>query len=277
MKNILVGVDASRRSRAAVEQAVDLAAPLNARVHLLQAVEPVGPAHSIDLGGSDDPLAILDRNAAMTTDPDSASPMVEEDDDAAAAVRLCSDAHVPCTYQRPHGMATRLLREHSVAMDLLVVGRRGTVARKAVGATASALLADPPTPVLLCQEIAAPVERALLAYEPNPAGGRALKLAGSLCSELNIGLDVVVTGKGRRETGKTLEQAMTVLRAYHVEGERMQYHGRPGEALQAAALELQSSIIVVPHHQTCSLALHRPSETVRAAVTFPTAMTLVVP
>ena len=277
MKNILVGVDTSRRSRVAVEQAVDLAGSLSARVHLLQAIEPVGPAHSVDLGGGDDPLAIIDRNAAMSADPDATPKVPEEDDDAAAAVRLCSEANVPCTYQCPHGMATRVLREASVAMDLLVLGRRGTTGRKAVGATASALMANPPTPVLLCQEVTAPVERALLAYEPSAAGGRALKLAGALCSELNIGLDVVVAGQNRRQAGRVLEQAMAVLRAYHVEGESMQYQGRPGEALQAVALELQSSIIVVPHNQTCSLAPHRLSSTVQAAVTFPTAMALVVP
>jgi nucleotide-binding universal stress UspA family protein len=277
MKNILVGLDTSRRSQVAVEQALDLAAPLNARVHLLQAIEPAGPVAPLELGTPADPLAVIDRNSAMASDPDDAPAPVKDDDDAAAAIRLCHEANVPCTYQCPHGMAPRLLREHSIAMDLLVMGRRGTTARRAVGATATAILAAPPAPVLMCREMPATVDRALLAYEPSAAGGRALKLAGSLCTELNIGLDVVVAGQGRREAARVLDQAMKVLRAYHVEGEQMQYQGKPAEALQTAALELASSIIVVPHHQSCPLVMRKPSETVRAALDFPTAMALVVP
>ena len=51
---------------------------------------------------------------------------------------------------------------------------------------------------------------------------------------------------------------------------------RAAEALQTSALELQSSAIVVPQ-QPNGLLRQGPSQAARAAIDFPTALTLIVP
>jgi nucleotide-binding universal stress UspA family protein len=273
MRNILVGFDKSRSALIAVSQATALASGLGARMHILQAVEQVGPGSELDLSPEDDPVAHLDRLDAMMTEPE--APLAA-DDDLAPAVRICEDAKVVCTHSRRNGMAVRVLREECLAMDLLVLGRRGTIGRKVVGSTATTIVSRPIVPTLLCRDTEIPWRRALVAYEVSANGGRALKVAGELASALNMGLDVVVADVDRERGRKAAEYAGRVLRGYHLDGEFVQHQGRIAEALQSAALQFQSSVVVVPDGRNGPWPWSR-SEAVLAAIEFPTALALVVP
>lgn len=272
MHNILVGLDSSRSAETALRQAIAVAEGLNSRLHLLRAIEPVGPGSEAVIDQPDDPISILDRVDAMMEEDELGLP--SDDDELAAALRLCEDAGVACSYQRLHGMAPHVLREQCVAMDLLVLGRRGAIARKPLGSTTTSLLLHPIVPTLLCREETVPWRRLLLAYDGSPAGGRALKLAGGLASGLNVDLDVLVAEPERQRVSHALDYAKRALRAYHVEGEFVQHRGRIVEFLQGAALELQSSAVVVPDGHT---RLWQRSATVNAAIKLPGCLTLVVP
>lgn len=274
MKNILVGYDNSRWALIALEQAIGLASGLHARLHLLQAMEPVGPASEVaDVAPSEDPLSYMDRMDAMMTEDDT-PPL--RDEDLAAAVRMCEEAGVHCVQHKQSGLAVRVLREYSPAMDLVVLGRRGTIGRRLVGSTASSVISRPIVPTLLCRDEQVAWRRLLLVFENSVTGGRAVKVAGTLASELNLGLDVVIADSDRERGRRTGEQAKMALRAYHVEGEFIYHEGRVAEALQSAALQLQSSVVIVPQGRTCAWPWSR-SEAVRAAIEFPTALALVVP
>lgn len=249
---------------------------VGARVHLLHAVEPVGPADRIEIGASDSPLAILDRNEALTELKAEEEQPAPGDDSVSAVLQACHTAQVSCSFKRVHGMARRVLREQSRAMDMLVLGRHGERGRRPLGATASAILTRPAAPTLLCLEEVTRFERVLLAYEPTPSGGRALRLAGELCEDLNIELDVLVADHRREWLDRNLDYAKGLLRSYHVEGEHIKHHGPAAGALATYALELQSSLLVVPQERPC-LLLSTIRPLARAAVTFPTAMAMVVP
>lgn len=275
MRNILFGYDGSDAATVALRQALMLAGALGARLHLLQALEPVGSASEIaDLGLADDPVSYLDRLDQMMAE-DAPTP-IPEDDSLAAAVRTCEEAGIVSTWQRLHGTAVRVLREHCPPMDLLILGRRGTLGRRLVGLTASSIISRPVVPTLLCRDTVIPLRRLLLAYEPTPTGGRALKLAGSLGEALNVDVDVVAADVERDRARRSVEQARMALRAYHLDGETVPHEGRLSDALQSAALEYQSSVVLVPHGRTGSWPWLR-SDGVRAAIEFPTALALVVP
>ena len=274
MYNLLVGLDGSRHSETALRQTLALADGVGARLHLLQAVEPIGPENMIDLTPRDDPLSILDRNDAMVAEQTDG--VLPGDDDLGAAQRMCEDAGVPCRCQRQNGMASRVLLEQSLAMDLLVLGRRGAVSKTLGGRTAASILRRPLVPTLLCQDDLVPWRQMLLVYEPTAAGGRALRLAGGLASELNIGLDVLHAGPSRDQVRRGLQYAKNVLRAYHVDGEFLAERGTSASALRGAALDLHSSVVIAPDHR-CSTWPWVRSETVRSAIDYPGAMALVVP
>jgi len=274
MFNLLVGLDGSRHSETALRQTLALADDVGARLHLLQAIEPIGPENAIDLSPGDDPLSILDRNEAMTAEGEDMA--LNGDDDLGTAQRICDDAGVACRCWRQSGMATRVLLEQSLAMDMLVLGRRGAVSRSMIGRTATSILRRPVVPTLLCQEDVVPWNRMLLVFEPTAAGGRALKLAGGLASELNAELDVLYAGPSKDQVRKSLHYAKNVLRAYHVEGEFVAERGSNVSALRSTALDLQSSVVITPD-RPCGTWPWVRSELVRSAVDYPGAMTLVVP
>ncbi len=278
MRNILIGYDGSRGAEAALAQGVSIADGLQARVRLVQAVEPVGVLEHGDVEVSNEvsnePLDVLDRaDKAYLGDEEPALP---EDEDGRAAVLACEEAGVVCYWSRLHGMATRVLSEQSLAMDMLVLGRHGTTGRSAVGRTAAGIVFRPLIPTFLCKDEVMPLSRLLLAYETSVCGGRALKTAGELASGLNLGLDIVVADSNRRRGETTLAYVRDALRAYHVEGEYVHHRGTPSEAIQSAALELQSSVLVVS--DGCrGMWPWSKSPRVRAAVEFPGAPCLIVP
>ncbi len=273
MHNLLVGFDGSRGAQMALRQIIPLAAGLRARLRVVQVVEPIGPSSKINLEVGDDPLSILDRSEALMTEE---TPLPPDDDALAAAAQTCEQAGVIATYQTLHGMAARVLREEAVAMDLLVVGRHGTTGRHALGTTAATLTRQALVPTLLCRDEMVPWQRLLVAFEPSPVGGRALKLAGALAAGLNLGLDVLVADPQRSRAQEALSYARRALRAYHVEGEGMQHTGRMPGALETIAAQWQSSVVIVPD-EPCRTWLWRPSPTVAAALRLPHALILIVP
>ncbi len=275
MRNILVGFDGSRGADTALRQALPIADALGARVSLLQAVEPLDVVENPAGSEAFDPMAVVDRLEQMSIDPENRPPRAE-DDAGAIAARLCEDAGVTYRWRSQHGMATRVLSEQSVAMDLIVVGRHGAAGRYPIGRTASQLIFHPTAPTVVCQEAPVALRRVMLGYEPTTGGGRALRVAAALCSALNISLDVLVADPDRRRGRITQEYASQTLRAYHVEGEQMRHEGPLHEGLRAAALELAEPLIIIGNGHRCCLPWVR-SRTIQAALNVPGAMTLVVP
>ena len=274
MHNLLVGYDGSRHSEVAVRQAADLAGLLGARLHLHRAIEPSGPENMADLGPASDPLAVIDRVDALTNDEH--FPTLQDDEFPPAVTRACEESGAVTTFNVAHGTPIRTLRERSVAMDMLVLGRHGRSGRVPIGATASNVVSRPIIPTLLCRDTLVPWGDVIVAYENTPTGGRALKLAGELSNLLNVTLDVIIAETERDKLRKSEAYVNTVLRAYHIEGSQMRHEGKMSDALTRAALEYQSSIVVVPDGRYCPWPWSR-SETVRAALQFPAAMALVVP
>jgi len=273
MRNVMVGFDGSRGSRAALRQAMLLADATSARLHLLQAVEPIGPATEL-LADDDDPVSLVDRIDARAAEDE--LPIVEDDGDLSLAVKMCEERGIVCSHERLHGMARRLLRERSVGMDLLVVGRRGTMGRSRVGASAASIIHQPTIPTVLCRDEIVPWDRLLLCYEPSIAGGRALQLAGSLASGMNVVLDVVCADQRREAAHRNVQAARKVLRAYHVEGEDVPHVGRMADAVPSACLQLRSSVVIIPAALPWPWSWSR-NPVVEAAVDFSAAIPVVVP
>lgn len=273
MHNILAGLDGSRNADTVLRQALGLCAGPRARLHLVHAVEPGGPDTDLALEEPGDPLAILDRAEALSSEAEVAP---ADDDEMAAAVRTCEEAGVTCTHRRLHGPAWSVLRDQAPAMDALVIGRHGHAPGRPLGANAAAIIARPVVPTVLCREEVIPWERLLLAFENSAAGGRALKFTGELAAELNVSLDVLVAAPEREPAARTLAYAQNALRAYHVDGEFVHHRGHTPEVLQSAALELNSAVVAVPAGPGRTW-LRAYGATVNAALHLPGALVIIVP
>ncbi len=276
MRNILVGYDGSRGSATALRQTIPLAEALQSRVRVVQAVEPVSPQDMVRMDEGPDPVTVVDRVEAMRSREEVDEGPLPSDPDLDAAARIVENAGITCSLQTRSGMATRVLPEQAIAMDMLVLGRHGTLRRSAVGRTAASIIYHPTVPTLLCQEEPLPLHRLLLVYEPTPSGGRALRVAGELASELNVTLDVAVPDTDRRRGEENLAYVSSALRAYHVEGERVRFNGALPEAVSEMALDMGSSMVVLGDGHSCLWPWSKPAN-IRAAVQVPGALSLVVP
>lgn len=274
MHNVMIGYDDSRYSDVAVQQAVALAERSGARLHLLHAMEPVGPGNAIEIGPSSDPVAYIDRMEKLRSPEE--PPLHEDMDGPAEALARCEEAGLVARLQTVRAMAVPALRENCVAMDLLVLGRRGTVGRREIGSTASNVMSRPVVPTLLCRDTVVPWGDVMVAYEPTPNGGRALKTGALLAQELNTALDVVIADP-EREKGRRAEAYVSrALRAFQLDGRVERHEAKVAEALQHAALEHPCSVVVAPAGRACPWPWTR-SDVVNSALSYPGALALVVP
>jgi nucleotide-binding universal stress UspA family protein len=276
IKNILVDYGADRGYRVALRQALDIARPAQARLHLAQVVPLGGGAGETGLVSSveADAYAVSAATGAQPEEfaGEEASVELEE------AAQLCAEEGVAYTRGRYFGEASGRLLELSRLAELVVVARheegRGS-GPGGLGRTARRLAQAASTPTLFCDREALSCTSAMLLYEPRSGGGRALSLAGEMCSLLNISLNVVCCGYGEVNAARAEEEARRALRAYHVEGQFTAASGPPAEALQTAALDWGNPLVVVPG--PARRGWLADTTTVQAAFGLPNTLVLLVP
>jgi nucleotide-binding universal stress UspA family protein len=109
---VVVGIDGSEASDAALRRAVDEASPRGARLRIVCAWDTPAAYFTGGLPRSDDLMSGFELHARDVTD--------------AALARVAElDASVECEARTPRGHAADLLVQESTGADLLVVGSRG--------------------------------------------------------------------------------------------------------------------------------------------------------
>ncbi len=247
IRNILVGHDASRSSEVAVAQALSLAEATGARIHLVTVAEDTDAPVEEELG----PQALDPVEAAM--------PPGEGEDEVEPALiptnveairRMCESRHIVCDHEVLFGTSpgARLIRR-SWLVDLVVIGRcsgRSQGAPGRLGPTADFMARHFVTPTLICAREYLELRSVLVPYQAFLSDGRALAFAGELCEALNASLDLLVCDRDRRAAGTALEAAQEALRAYKIEGKRSVSLTSPADGLAKAAMEGETSLILVP-------------------------------
>lgn len=275
MRNIVVGYDGSRSSEAALQQTIAIADPSNARLRLVHAIEPVGPEDQPEVDETTDILSALDQTEQRRQSQEEIAASQQEAELAHPAA-ICDQYEVSCSTTISYGMAAHVLVKQALGADLLAIGRHGTVARGFIGQTARKLIFRPRVPTLLCCDQVVPVERLLLAYERTAEGGRALKLAADLSTDLNASVDVIVADESRRDADDDLEYARAMLAPHRVQATFMRHRGGMAEALQSTVPDMQSSLVVISNGHA-SIWPWAKSPTIKAATGFPGTLPLVVP
>lgn len=265
IKNILLGYSGARGAQVALSQALELARPAKARLHVTM-IEA--------MASRDSQVALLpDPEVAGLRLPDTggeaAEPELPPDGDAALEelAETCRREDVFCTFNHHYGEAGVRLVQLSRLADLLVVGRRDDPAissRQPPGRTARYLATHPATPTLFTDREHLPVKSATLYYVPRQAGGRALARAGEVANLLNISLNVVCLPYEGIDAAAAEEEARFALRAYHLDGEWERASATLAEALANTTLSWNDPLVVVPapprglllsNHETTRLAL----------------------
>lgn len=246
IRRILVALDASTHSLAALQAAADLAARLQAEL-LGLFVEDENLLHLAGL-----PFAHELQSPAATRRPMSSERMAQDlhlqAQQARRALAAAAErAQVRWSFQIVRGQVTPAVLQAALEVDLLALGRvsRPLSRRRKLGSTARAATAETKRAVLLMQHggnLSYPV---LVTYDGTPAGRQALLAAGQLARAGGDHLNVLLLG----DSADTLRQLQEEADAW------LARRGLAGRYLWLPEARVESLITLVQKAGPCVLVL----------------------
>ncbi len=245
-RNILVAIDSSADSGAAVDAAIWMAKGLKGAIHGVHVVDPSLYELSVapDLGGG------LGFEPTYQVSEEVRKLLEEE------AGRLLEAFEIRC---RAEGLACRSIRERGRvadgigdalrSSDLLVMGARSGEkgsGKPSIGASAEAMVRSSFLPVLVVPSPFRPVARPMLAWDGSGRASRALLRAANFCERLALPLKVV-TVEEEGEGARLISEVATYLEPYGVKATPIIRSGDPRKEIRAAAAEGADLLFVGSH------------------------------
>jgi len=211
LRRILVALDASPQSHAALDAAVRLAAALGAEVEGLF-VEDETLLRASQLPFAEEVRAYTAPPRRLNDDRMQRQ-LRHRAEHAEHALRKAAErGDVPYTFHTEQGDVTRELLRAAAETDLLVLGKTSTESsRRRLGSTCRTLLADASSPVLVLRRTMPAQKPLLLYYDGSAPAEAALDLAARLARQDGVGLHVLLPAHDEAETDHLGEQ----VRARH--------------------------------------------------------------
>lgn len=234
IRRIVVALDASRSSMAALEAAADLAAAVNAELAGLF----VEDENLVRLAGL--PLArefdhLSDQPRSLEADALRRHMARQASRVKRALSQQAETRSVAWSFRTVRGHVTREVRAAASSADLLVLGARGRSPGSMIGSTARELLNEMPTLLLVAPPTGARRGSVDVLFDGTEVGERALTLASDLALTRDRPLRVLIAPDGEEE--KRQDHARAVL------GELAglaTYEELDTQALHAAPVRLQA-------------------------------------
>ncbi|MBV6434215.1 MAG: hypothetical protein IANPNBLG_04460 [Bryobacteraceae bacterium] len=212
IRRILVALDTSPSSQAALEAAVALAERLNAEVCGLF-VEDVDLLRVAESPYAREILYPSAEEGRLTRGGIEKRLRVQGEQARRALTAAAQRANVPCTFLSVRGKVSSELLAAAEKTDLVAIGRLGWSmgARLRIGSTAMDLVASS-GPVLLLSEYRAPAPPHLLLYfDGSPEASKALQWAAEVAGSDSGRLTVLLAAKDEEQAEQMREQARGLL------------------------------------------------------------------
>jgi nucleotide-binding universal stress UspA family protein len=245
IKSLLVGVDSSVYARAAVEHAIELGKVFGARVTGL---------HVLDIRYVEMP-PYVDYSYAFEPVPPVFTPPDLMDKFRAKGERVLNDlsetvkkAGLAVDIRMEEGVPGQVMAELAQEHDLLVLGKRGEHAkwgRDLLGSTAESITRRSVIPVLLTEEKARPLRKALLLYDGSEPAGRGLRLAADLATSAPVEIAVLTADDDEKQGEATLSPARAYLEPLGLTASLWVRPGRPAKAAAATLSEYPADVVVM--------------------------------
>jgi nucleotide-binding universal stress UspA family protein len=206
-QRILVALDGSPQSRAALDAAVRLAVALEAEIEGLF-VEDEQLLRAAQLPFATEVRAYTAPPKRLSGDRMQRQLRRQAGHAERALRRAAGPEEVPHTFRTAQGDVTQELRRAADGADLLVLGKTSTASsRRRLGSTCQALLRDAPSPVLVIRTPVPPRTPLLVYYDGSAAAEAALRLATRLARQAEgTALDVLLPASDAAETDRLREQ-----------------------------------------------------------------------
>lgn len=245
IKNILVALDGSEHSHAAIEHVLWLAERFGARVTGLHVIDIVSIEGSFlhDISGSLGFEPYLDFSSKMRE-------VLQERGRAMLAefAERCAEAGVQADTAMDMGVIANEICERARTADVVVIGHRGINEKFTtglLGSTAESVTRKCPKPLLVCPMNWAGIASPMLAYDGSPRSSSAMQAAAEFCMSAKLPLAVVHVTKDEAAGDKVIEEARRYLASYQVDSTFLCLTGTAPEKIVQTIRERQHDLLFI--------------------------------
>jgi len=276
IKNILVPLDGSEHSRAALEYAQWLAVKFDGTLfgqHVIDTISIEGTFFH-DVSGSLGFEPYLDFSTKMREILEERGKSILE-----AFAESCREKRVKHQTFLDMGLIANEICSRAKVADLVVVGHRGIneeFSTGLLGSTAEAITRKCPRPVFVSTRKFKPVTRPMLAYDGSERASSAMESAAEFCARLGLPLTVLTVTREEKLTESIQHQARAYLSSYAIETRYEKARGYPEQKIIEYLASFGHDLLFIGaygHRRIIEMVLGSTTEYVMRNATCPVFMT----
>ncbi|HEV8343296.1 MAG TPA: universal stress protein [Candidatus Binatia bacterium] len=245
IKNILVPLDGSEHSKAALDYSLWMAEKFSGTLfgqHVIDTVSIEGTFFH-DISGSLGFEPYLDFSTRMREVLEERGKAILDD-----FSQRCKQKGIRHDTFLDMGIIPNEICERSKMADLVVLGHRGVNERFStglLGGTTESVTRKAPRPVFVSTSKFKPIERPLLAYDGSQRASAAMESAAEFCSRLRLPLTVLHVPKDERLGEKILHEARSYLNSYEFEVRYETSRGYPEQKIVDYLLNFNYDLVFI--------------------------------
>ena len=231
IKNVLVPLDGSEHSKAALDYAVWITQKFDGMLfgqHIIDTISLEGTFFH-DISGSLGFEPYLDFSSKMREILDDRGKIILDDFSA-----RCENQGVRHATFLDMGLIANEICERAKVADLVVIGHRGVneeFSTGLLGTTTETITRKCPRPIFVSTKQFAPIEKPLLAYDGSQRASSAMESAAEICATLHLPLTVLTIAKEESLARNNLQQAKAYLSSYAIDATYESVHGHPEQKI----------------------------------------------
>lgn len=245
IKNVLVPLDGSEHSKAALDYAIWVAQKFDGTLfgqHIIDTISLEGTFFH-DISGSLGFEPYLDFSSKMREILDERGKMILDD----FAAR-CEKGGVRFATFLDMGLIANEICERAKLADLVVIGHRGVneeFSTGLLGTTAETITRKCPRPIFVSTKQFTAIENPLLAYDGSQRASSAMESAAEFCTRLNLPLTVLTVAKEESVARNNLQQARAYLNSYAIDATYQSTRGHPEQKIIEQLVNLNHDLLFI--------------------------------
>jgi len=248
IKNILIPLDGSEHSKAALDYAIWLAQGFDGMLigqHVIDTVSLDGTFFH-DVSGSMGFEPYLDLSTKMREIFDERGKLILEN-----FREICAAKNVRARTFLDTGLIANEICERANVADLVVIGHRGVnegFTAGMLGSTAETIIRKCPRPIFVSTERFTSIANPLLAYDGSQRASSAMESAAEFCTVLKLPLTVLTIGREEAAAQAISQQAKAYLGSYAIDVKYNIDRGYPEQKIIEYLVNLKYDLLFIGAH-----------------------------
>jgi nucleotide-binding universal stress UspA family protein len=248
IKNILIPLDGSEHSKAALDYAIWLAQGFDGMLigqHVIDTVSLDGTFFH-DVSGSMGFEPYLDLSTKMREIFDERGKLILEN-----FREICAAKNVRARTFLDTGLIANEICERAKVADLVVIGHRGVnegFTAGMLGSTAETIIRKCPRPIFVSTERFNSIANPLLAYDGSQRASSAMESAAEFCTVLKLPLTVLTIGREEAAAQAISQQAKAYLGSYAIDVKYNIDRGYPEQKIIEYLVNLKYDLLFIGAH-----------------------------